>query len=123
MDGCSRLGVLLRIVIPLSAPALATLGIVIFLWTWNDFLWPLIVITSTDQSTVQLGLASFQGAHQTNWSLLMAGNMMALALVQAAPDVTIALAQASSSPRCGRSRRLEHPVLRPAATDSVESTI
>ena len=67
IDGCSRLGVLFRIVLPLSMPALATLGIVIFLWTWNDFLWPLIVITSTDQSTVQLGLASFQGAHQTNW--------------------------------------------------------
>ena len=79
IDGCSRLGVLFRIVMPLSMPALATLGIVIFLWTWNDFLWPLIVITSTDQNTVQLGLASFQGAHQTNWSLLMAGNVMALA--------------------------------------------
>ncbi len=79
IDGCSRLGVLFRVVMPLSMPALATLGIVTFLWTWNDFLWPLIVITSTDQSTVQLGLASFQGAHQTNWSLLMAGNVMALA--------------------------------------------
>jgi multiple sugar transport system permease protein len=60
-------------------PALATLAIVIFLWTWNDFLWPLIVITSPNESTVQLGLASFQGAHQTNWPLLMAGNVMALA--------------------------------------------
>ena len=79
IDGCSRLGVLFRIVIPLSLPALATLGIVTFLWTWNDFLWPLIVITSTDQSTVQLGLASFQGAHITKWNLLMAGNVMALA--------------------------------------------
>jgi len=79
MDGCSRLGVLLRVVLPLSMPALATLGIVTFLWTWNDFLWPLIVITSTNQSTVQLGLAQFQGAHQTNWTLLMAGNVMALA--------------------------------------------
>jgi multiple sugar transport system permease protein len=79
MDGCSRLGILLRIVIPLSAPALATLAIVTFLWTWNDFLWPLIVITSPNASTVQLGLASFQGAHQTNWTLLMAGNVMALA--------------------------------------------
>jgi multiple sugar transport system permease protein len=49
------------------------------LWTWNDFLWPLIVITSPDKSTVQLGLASFQGAHQTNWPQLMAGNMAALA--------------------------------------------
>jgi multiple sugar transport system permease protein len=71
--------VLFRIVLPLSMPALATLGIVTFLWTWNDFLWPLIVITSTDQSTVQLGLASFQGAHITKWNLLMAGNVMALA--------------------------------------------
>ena len=79
IDGCSRLGVLFRVVLPLSMPALATLGIVTFLWTWNDFLWPLIVITSTDQSTVQLGLASFQGAHDTKWNLLMAGNVMALA--------------------------------------------
>jgi multiple sugar transport system permease protein len=79
IDGCSRLGVLFRIVLPLSGPALAALAIVTFLWTWNDFLWPLIVISSTDQSTVQLGLASFQGAHQTNWTLLMAGNVMALA--------------------------------------------
>jgi multiple sugar transport system permease protein len=79
MDGCSRLGVLFRVVLPLSMPALATLGIVTFLWTWNDFLWPLILITSTGQMTVQLGLASFQGAHQTNWNLLMAGNVMALA--------------------------------------------
>jgi multiple sugar transport system permease protein len=79
IDGCTRLGVLFRIVLPLSLPALATLGIVTFLWTWNDFLWPLIVITSTDQSTVQLGLASFQGAHITKWNLLMAGNVMALA--------------------------------------------
>src|SRR5262249_15770268 len=79
IDGCPPLGVLFRIVLPLSTPALATLGIVIFLWTWNDFLWPLIVISSTDHSTVQLGLASFQGAHQTRWNLLMAGNVMALA--------------------------------------------
>ena len=48
IDGCSRLGVLFRIVLPLSMPALATLGIVTFLWTWNDFLWPLIVISSTE---------------------------------------------------------------------------
>jgi multiple sugar transport system permease protein len=79
IDGCTRLGVLFRVVLPLSMPALATLGIVTFLWTWNDFLWPLIAISSTDQSTVQLGLAAFQGAHQTRWTLLMAGNVVALA--------------------------------------------
>ncbi|HVG88820.1 MAG: carbohydrate ABC transporter permease [Gaiellales bacterium] len=81
MDGASRLGVLFRIVLPLSMPALATLTVVTFLWTWNDFLWPLIATTSTDQSTVQRGLAGFQGAHQTSWTLLMAGNVMALAPV------------------------------------------
>jgi multiple sugar transport system permease protein len=79
IDGCTRLGVLMRVVLPLSLPALATLAIVTFLWTWNDFLWPLIVISSPNESTVQLGLAQFQGAHQTNWNLLMAGNVMALA--------------------------------------------
>jgi multiple sugar transport system permease protein len=79
IDGCSRLGVLVRIVLPLSLPALATLAIVTFLWTWNDFLWPLIVITSSDNNTVQLGLANFQGAHQVKWTLLAAGNVMALA--------------------------------------------
>jgi multiple sugar transport system permease protein len=79
IDGASRLKVLFRIVLPLSLPALATLAVIQFLWTWNDFLWPLIVITSTSESTVQLGLAQFQGAHQTNWTLLMAGNVMALA--------------------------------------------
>ena len=68
-----------RVVLPLSGPALATVAVVTFLWTWNDFLWPLIVITSTDTNTVQLGLANFQGAHQTNWTLLMAGNVMSLA--------------------------------------------
>jgi len=79
IDGCTRLGVLFRVVLPLSMPALATLAIVTFLWTWNDFLWPLIIITSPHYATVQLGLSQFQGAHQTNWTLLMAGNMMALA--------------------------------------------
>ena len=79
IDGCSRLGVLVRVVLPLSLPALATLAIVTFLWTWNDFLWPLIVITSPNATTVQLGLAQFQGAHATTWTLLMAGNVMALA--------------------------------------------
>jgi len=58
IDGCSRLGVLFRVVLPLSMPALATLGIVTFLWTWNDFLWPLIAISSTDQSTSSIGASA-----------------------------------------------------------------
>ena len=79
VDGASRLTVLWRIVLPLATPALATLAALTFLDSWNSFLWPLIAITSTDQMTLPLGLATFQGAHSTEWTLLMAGNVMSLA--------------------------------------------
>ena len=78
MDGASRLTILWRIVLPLSAPALATLAALTFLDSWNNFLWPLIAINSTSQMTLPLGLATFQGAHATEWTLLMAGNVMSL---------------------------------------------
>jgi multiple sugar transport system permease protein len=78
VDGASRLKVLWRIVLPLSVPALATLAALTFLDSWNNFLWPLIVVTSPGQMTVPLGLATFQGAHSTEWPLLMAGNVMSL---------------------------------------------
>ena len=63
VDGTSRLGVLFKIVLPLSMPALSTLAALTILTSWNDFLWPLIVITNQDQMTVPLGLSYFQGAH------------------------------------------------------------
>ena len=78
VDGASRLTVLIRIVLPLAAPSLATLAALTFLDSWNNFLWPLIAITSTNQMTLPLGLATFQGAHATEWTLLMAGNVMSL---------------------------------------------
>ena len=78
IDGCSRLGVLVKIVLPLSGPALSTLALITLLWTWNDFLWPLVAINTEDHMTLQLGLSTFQGAHQTKWTVLMAGNMLAL---------------------------------------------
>jgi multiple sugar transport system permease protein len=78
VDGASRLTVLRRIVLPLSVPALATLAALTFLDSWNNFLWPLIAIDTTSRMTLPLGLATFQGAHQTEWTLLMAGNMMSL---------------------------------------------
>ena len=64
IDGASRLSVLFKIVLPLSGPALATLAVITFLWTWNDFLWPLITIYSPNNMTLQLGLTTFQGAHR-----------------------------------------------------------
>jgi len=78
VDGTSRVGVLFKIVLPLSMPAMSTLAALTILTSWNDFLWPLIVVTNQDQMTVPLGLSYFQGAHQTNWPLLMAGNVMSL---------------------------------------------
>lgn len=78
IDGASRLGILFKIVLPLSAPALATLAVITFMWTWNDFLWPLITIYSDRNMTLQLGLTTFQGAHQTSTTLLMAANVMSM---------------------------------------------
>lgn len=78
VDGASRLTVLLRIVLPLSTPALATLAALTFLDSWNNFFWPLIVIDQTSKMTLPLGLATFQSQHSTEWTLLMAGNVMSL---------------------------------------------
>ena len=83
VDGASRLTVLIKIVLPLATPALATLAALTFLDSWNNFLWPLIAITSTNQMTLPLGLATFQGAHATEWTLLMAANVMSLVPVLA----------------------------------------
>ena len=76
IDGCSTLGVLARIVLPLSRPALSTVAVLTFLTTWNDLTWPLIAINHDTQFTLQLGLTTFQGLHTTNWVAVMAGNVI-----------------------------------------------
>ncbi|MBD0736495.1 carbohydrate ABC transporter permease [Streptomyces sp. CBMA29] len=76
IDGCSRLRVLLLIVLPLSRPALSTVAVLTFLSTWNDLTWPLIAINHDTQYTLQLGLTTFQGLHHTRWSAVMAGNVL-----------------------------------------------
>ncbi len=77
IDGCSRFGVLWRIIMPLSRPALATLAVFTFMGVFNDFLWALIVISSEDLKTVQLGLAIFRDRYQTDWGQLMAASVTA----------------------------------------------
>jgi multiple sugar transport system permease protein len=77
IDGANRLQVFFRIVLPLARPALATLAIFTLLGSWNDLIWPLIAINNEDAFTIQLGLANFQGTRRTQWSLLMAGNVVA----------------------------------------------
>jgi multiple sugar transport system permease protein len=77
IDGCTRLQVFFRIILPLAKPALATLAIFTLLNSWNDLVWPLIAINNDHAFTLQLGLANFQGTRRTDWSLLMAGNVVA----------------------------------------------
>ncbi|ADB52372.1 carbohydrate ABC transporter permease [Conexibacter woesei] len=81
IDGCSRLGVLVKVLLPLARPALTTLAVLTFLTTWNDLAWPLIAINSSEHYTLQLGLTTFQGQHRTLWSALMAGNVLTTAPV------------------------------------------
>lgn len=77
IDGCTRWGVLWRIILPLSKPALATLAIFTFMTVFNDFIWPLIVLNSEDMYTVQLGLAIFRDRYSIEWGNLMAGSVVA----------------------------------------------
>jgi multiple sugar transport system permease protein len=81
IDGCSRLKVLLTVVLPLARPALATLAVLTFLSVWNDLSWPIIAISSEQHFTLQLGLTTFQGQHRTQWSAVMAGNVITVAPV------------------------------------------
>ena len=77
IDGCNRLQVFFRIVLPLARPALATLAIFTLLGSWNDLVWPLIAINDEQAFTLQLGITNFQGTRRTEWGLLMAGNVIA----------------------------------------------
>lgn len=72
IDGASEFGVYWRVVIPLAKPALGTLAIFTFTGVWDDFLWPLVITTSEDMRTVQLGLQVFQSQYSIQWGPLMA---------------------------------------------------
>lgn len=86
IDGCSELGILFRIIWPLSKPVLITVGILTFIQTWNLFLWPLIVLQQQSVRTLPLALATLKGVHGTQWNALMA-----LATVISAPAVLLFL--------------------------------
>ncbi len=77
LDGCSRLGFLWRIVLPLSKPPLASLALFTFMGTWNDYLWPLIMTNSREMRTLQIGLrflVSQEGG--SRWGIFMAATVM-----------------------------------------------
>jgi len=78
MDHASEWKVYWRIVLPLSAPALAVLVIFSVMWRWNEFLWPLIALNRSEHFTLQLALNSFQGDLQTSWAPLLAMTVLTL---------------------------------------------
>jgi multiple sugar transport system permease protein len=83
LDGASELRIFWQVILPLTIPVQATLGIFVFLWHWNDFLWPLIVAQTSTMQTLTVGLATLQ-------SLVPSTNsMMAAAAISFAPSLLI----------------------------------
>ena len=76
IDGCNRFQIFWKVVLPLSKPALAALGIYTFQGNWNEFLWPLVVTTTSDMFTLPVGLAMFRYEFKVEWTMLMAGSML-----------------------------------------------
>ncbi|ULH18181.1 carbohydrate ABC transporter permease (plasmid) [Deinococcus sp. KNUC1210] len=81
LDGSSTLNTFWRVMLPLSGPALATLAIFSFMASWNNFLWPLLIVSDQKLMTLPLALATLQGIYpgQTQWNLIMAGTVITMA--------------------------------------------
>lgn len=78
IDGASEWRIYSQIILPLAKPALAVLTIFSVMWRWNDFLWPLIVLSRSEYFTLQVGLASFQGELNVQWNLILAMTVLTL---------------------------------------------
>jgi multiple sugar transport system permease protein len=77
IDGASEFRVYSRIMLPLCKPVLAATAIFTFMAAWEDFLWPLIILSDPNKFTAPLGLALFVQKNQTDWGLLLAGSVIA----------------------------------------------
>jgi ABC-type glycerol-3-phosphate transport system permease component len=84
LDGASELTIFLKVVLPLSKPIIAVLIIFTFMWRWNDFVLPLVILTDQEMYTVQLGLNLLKGQYNTEWT-----DIMAIALLSLAPMLVI----------------------------------
>ncbi len=78
IDGASHLTIFLRIILPIAKPALATLAILKFVWTWNDYQTPLVFLSSSELYTIQLALKRFSSEYGTYYSLVMAAAVSAI---------------------------------------------
>lgn len=84
VDGCNSWTALWRVLLPIVQPAILTLVVLLFVWTWNDFLLALVLVSSEELRTLPLGLAFFQGRYASNIALISAG-----ATIVALPTIAI----------------------------------
>ncbi|HEY9348494.1 MAG TPA: carbohydrate ABC transporter permease, partial [Inquilinus sp.] len=87
IDGTSEWRILWRIVVPLCKPAIATLAAFTFVWRWNDYLWPFLVVNDQSRWTVQLALANYVGQWDIDWPRLLA-----MAVLSSLPILTLFIA-------------------------------
>jgi len=86
VDGCTRLGALMRVILPLSAPGVFTAAILSFIYAWNEFFLALLIMTDPLKQTMPVGIALFQGEHTIPW-----GEIAAVSFITTAPLVLMVL--------------------------------
>lgn len=77
IDGASELGIYIRLSLPLSRGAFSVLAVLIFLGSWNDYLWPLIILRTTEKFTFPIGLATLVGLYKIEYGMILAGAFIA----------------------------------------------
>jgi multiple sugar transport system permease protein len=86
VDGCTRIGALLRVVAPLAAPGLFTTAILVFVYAWNEFFFALLILSDAAKQTLPVGIALFQGQYTMPW-----GEIAAASVVATAPLIALVL--------------------------------
>ncbi|MBX6764942.1 MAG: carbohydrate ABC transporter permease [Rubrobacteraceae bacterium] len=78
LDGASEFGIFRRVILPLSGPVVAVLVIMTFMWRWNDFAWPLVILQNQSSYTVPLGLNLMKGQYFTDWTGIMSMGLLSI---------------------------------------------
>jgi arabinosaccharide transport system permease protein len=78
IDGCTEIGIFFRIMVPLMKPAFASMAILQALSSWNNFLWPLVVLRTNDKLTLPIGLSTLLTPYGNNYDVLIAGSVLAI---------------------------------------------
>ncbi|MGO4695679.1 carbohydrate ABC transporter permease [Paenibacillus sp. 2TAB26] len=78
IDGLGLIGIFFRLIVPTSKPIFTTVGILVFIWNWNNYVWPLIVTNDKSLWVLQLGITSFMSEHSAEFQMVMAGSVVAI---------------------------------------------